>query len=124
VATGAEMKAIFIYILTALVVTGTAYATAHSSIKTIGHEETVVLDTSEFSPQQLEGNKLLKKYCTTCHSQQRIISTISEWLTTDDEQYEELLKSMMTKKIRFSNGSLTKADSQKIYDLLLSFHTK
>lgn len=116
------MKIIMSVLCFVALVTSSVGAAEQRSIKTIGHGSKEEIDTKGMSPRLVEGGKELKTHCTTCHSEQRIITTINEWLNTDDEHYEERLKTMMAKKIRLSNGSLHRNDSQKIFDLLLSFH--
>lgn len=98
------------------------HAMASEHIKTIGNGDTEEIDTKGFSAEQTKGYEYIKTYCVGCHSQQRIISSLNNWLTLSEAEYSSTLKEMIAKKMRLSNGDITRQASQKIFDFLFSLY--
>lgn len=92
---------------------------AANHIKTIGSGDNEAIDTRGLSPELTRGYEYIRKYCTACHSEQRIINSLNDWVSMSEPDYIATLKTMMAKKMRLTNGDLTRQSGQKIIDLFL-----
>lgn len=68
---------------------------------------------------QVEGDALVKKYCTTCHTEGRIMDKLKE-LRREQESFEKNLKSIVVKKIRLTGGEISHREGKKILEYLTS----
>jgi len=72
------------------------------------------------SPKQLEADGLVKKYCTTCHTESRIMDKLKLMRSERDENYEQNVKSIIVKKIRLTGGEISHRDGKKILEDLVT----
>lgn len=72
------------------------------------------------SPKQLEADVLVKKFCTTCHTESRIIDKLRLMRSERDENYERNVKSIVVKKIRLTGGKISHQDGKKILEYLVT----
>ncbi|HZV82804.1 MAG TPA: hypothetical protein VFF53_11625 [Geobacteraceae bacterium] len=72
------------------------------------------------SPKQLEADALVKKYCTTCHTESRIMDRLKLMRSERDENYEQNVKSIIVKKIRLTGGEISHRDGKKILEYLVT----
>ncbi len=72
------------------------------------------------SPRQLEADALVKKHCTTCHTESRIMDSLKLMRSERDENYEQNVKSIVVKKIRLTGGEISHRDGKKILEYLVT----
>jgi len=77
-------------------------------------------DGKNFTRAQVEGNELVKKFCTTCHTESRIFNKLKELHADRDVDYEKDVKSIVVKKIRLTGGSISHKDGKKILEYLVT----
>ncbi len=68
---------------------------------------------------RIAGDALVKKYCTTCHTEGRIMDKLKE-LRRERESYEKNLKSIVVKKIRLTGGDISHREGKMILEYLAS----
>ena len=67
-----------------------------------------------------EGDDLVKKHCTGCHSEGRIMTTLQSLHGRQDVNYEKELKNIVIRKIRMTNGDISRQDGRIIMDYLVA----
>jgi len=67
-----------------------------------------------------EGDDLVKKHCTGCHSEGRIMTTLQSLHGSQDMNYEKEVKNIIIRKIRMTNGDISRQDGRKIMDYLVA----
>jgi len=67
-----------------------------------------------------EGNDLVKKHCTGCHSEGRIMNKLQAMHGEQDENYEKEVKAIILRKIRMTNGDISRQDGKKIMEFLVA----
>jgi len=72
------------------------------------------------SQGDVEANLLIKQHCTKCHSESRIMSAMQSTLSSRDENYEKEIKSIISRKIRLTNGDISRQDGKKIIEYLVA----
>jgi len=72
------------------------------------------------SRMQLEGDGLVKKYCTTCHTESRIMERLKLMRKERDVTYVKDVKSIVVKKIRLTGGRISHAEGKKILEYLVT----
>jgi hypothetical protein len=75
-------------------------------------------DGAELARKLCEGDALVKKHCTTCHSEGRITVFLQE-NGSRDTGYEKEMKNLILRKIRMTNGDISRQDGRKILDYLV-----
>jgi mono/diheme cytochrome c family protein len=76
-------------------------------------------DSAELTRKLCEGDALVKKYCTSCHSEGRIMGALQEMRGSQNEGSEKELKNIIVRKIRMTNGDISRQDGRKILDYLV-----
>lgn len=66
-----------------------------------------------------EGDELVKKHCTGCHSEGRIMASLQSMHSAQNDSYEQQVKNIVVRKIRLTNGSITRQEGRKILDYLV-----
>jgi hypothetical protein len=69
---------------------------------------------------QAEGDALVKKYCTTCHTESRIMDRLSQMRKSRDIDFARDVKSIVVKKIRLTGGGISHGDGKKILEYLVT----
>lgn len=69
---------------------------------------------------QVEGDALVKKYCTTCHTESRIMDKLKHLQKGRNEGYEQSVKSIVVKMIRLTGGEISHRDGKKILEYLVT----
>jgi len=64
------------------------------------------------------GDELVKKHCTGCHTEGRIMSALQAMHSEQAETFDKQMKSIILRKIRLTNGSISRQDGKKIIDYL------
>ena len=64
------------------------------------------------------GDELVKKHCTGCHSEVRIMTALQAMQR--EQGYDKELKSIILRKIRLTNGGISRQDGKKIIDYLVA----
>jgi len=72
------------------------------------------------SQKDVEANLLIKQHCTKCHSEGRIMSAMQSTLSSRDENYEKEIKGIISRKIRLTNGDISRQDGKKIIEYLVA----
>jgi hypothetical protein len=72
--------------------------------------------------KQSEAVALLKKHCTTCHTESRVMDTLKAMHTSQHDSYEKRVKSIVIKKIRLTGGEISHRDGKKILEYLVSLY--
>lgn len=74
------------------------------------------------SLQQREGDALVKKFCTTCHTEGRIMDKLQVLRRDEHDGFEKSVKSIVVKKIRLTGGEINHRDGKKILEYLVSLY--
>ena len=64
------------------------------------------------------GDELVKKHCTGCHSEVRIMTALQAMQR--EQGYDKELRSIILRKIRLTNGGISRQDGKKIIDYLVA----
>jgi len=72
------------------------------------------------SQEQIEGDALVKKFCTTCHTESRIMDSLKLMRKERDANYAKDVKSIVVKKIRLTGGRISHAEGKKILEYLVT----
>lgn len=72
------------------------------------------------SPRDVEADLLVKQHCTKCHSESRIMNALQSMQTSQSGNYDKEVKSIISRKIRLTNGDISRQDGKKIIDYLVS----
>jgi len=67
-----------------------------------------------------EGDNLVKKHCTGCHSEDRIMTRLQSLHGEQDDYYEKEVKTIILRKIRMTNGDISRQEGRKIMDYLVT----
>ncbi len=70
------------------------------------------------TPKQVEGDALVKKFCTTCHTEGRIMESLKVLRREQQEDFAKSFKSIVVKKIRLTGGKISHQDGKKILEYL------
>jgi hypothetical protein len=70
--------------------------------------------------EQLEGNDLVKKFCTSCHTESRIYNKLKEMHADRNVDYANDIKYVVVKKIRLTGGNISHNDGKKILEYLVA----
>jgi len=76
--------------------------------------ENVKSVSSGLAQGQAEGSELVRKLCSSCHTEARIYSKIKELHRTRTADFEKDLKNLLVKKIRLTGGDISHKDGKKI----------
>lgn len=68
--------------------------------------------------QKVEGDALVKKFCTTCHTEGRIMESLKALRREQQEDFAKSVKSIIVKKIRLTGGKISHQDGKKILEYL------
>jgi mono/diheme cytochrome c family protein len=68
----------------------------------------------------VDGNELVKKHCTGCHTEGRIMTALQAMRSEQAENFDKQMKSIILRKIRLTNGSISRQDGKKIIDYLVA----
>lgn len=74
------------------------------------------------SGRQSEAVALIKKYCTTCHTESRILDSLQALHSEQRDIYEKNVRSIVVKKIRLTGGEISHRDGKKILEYLVSLY--
>jgi hypothetical protein len=74
------------------------------------------------SGRQVEAVALMKKYCTTCHTESRILDSLQALHRDQHDSYEKSVRSIVVKKIRLTGGEISHRDGKKILEYLVSLY--
>lgn len=77
---------------------------------------------STLPPNYINNNVEIIKYCTGCHSINRINSGLKDWFMLSEPEYNDAVSSMITKKVRMLEGKLPRKDGQAIKTFLLNLY--
>lgn len=69
------------------------------------------------SRQQIEGDALVKKFCTKCHTEGRIMDKL-KLMRRENDNFDQVVKSIVVKKIRLTGGEISHRDGKKILEYL------
>jgi len=72
------------------------------------------------TPMQIEGDALVKKYCTTCHTEGRVMESLRLMRRDQEDGYAQSVKSIVVKKIRLTGGKISHRDGKKIMEYLVT----
>lgn len=72
------------------------------------------------SQKQIEGDALVKKFCTKCHTEGRIMDKLKVVHRVDGENFDQVVKSIIVKKIRLTGGEISHRDGKKILEYLVN----
>lgn len=97
-----------------------AVATASAGEMTATFGNGITREDKGLGRQTGEGDELVNKHCTSCHSAARIMTTLQAMHTAKDEHYEKEVKNIIARKIRMTNGEISRQDGRKIMDYLIS----
>jgi len=67
-----------------------------------------------------EADRLIKQHCTKCHSESRIMNALQSMHSGRDENYEKEVKSIISRKIRLTNGDISRQDGKRIIEYLIA----
>lgn len=70
--------------------------------------------------RDVEADILIKQHCTKCHSESRIMNALQSMHSSRDENYDKEVKSIISRKIRLTNGDISRQDGKKIIEYLVS----
>jgi hypothetical protein len=110
-------------LLSALVVAGTGFA-GETSATASSFEGTKVLVQKGLPRELVEGDALVKKHCTGCHTEGRIMTALQAMNGEQTEVYEKQLKSIILRKIRMTNGGISRQDGKKIIEYLATLRQR
>ena len=85
-----------------------------------GEGATLQIEPADLPAHLLPDFNLMKKHCTKCHTQERIVRHLQDNISRGTD-YEPILKALIMKKLRMSSG-LSKADGKTIMDFLLTLY--
>jgi len=74
--------------------------------------------------QDVETDRLIKQHCTKCHSESRIINALQSMHGNRDENYEKEVKNIISRKIRLTNGDISRQDGKRIIEYLIAVWQK
>jgi mono/diheme cytochrome c family protein len=77
------------------------------------------IEGAKLTRELVEGDELVKKHCTGCHTEGRIMAALQTMQRDQSENYEKQLKSIIARKIRLTNGDISRQDGKKIMDYLV-----
>ena len=73
------------------------------------------------TPQRdVEADLLIKQHCTKCHSESRIMNALQSMQNRQNENYDKEVKSIISRKIRLTNGDISRQDGKKIIEYLVA----
>lgn len=78
------------------------------------------IDANRFTKEQVEGNELVKKFCTSCHTENRVFSKLQELQKDNALNYEKNVRNIVIKKIRMASGEISRQDGRKILEYLVA----
>jgi mono/diheme cytochrome c family protein len=67
-----------------------------------------------------DGDELVKKHCTGCHTEGRIMNAMQAMRGEQAENFEKQMKSIILRKIRLTNGNISRQDGKKIIEYLFT----
>jgi hypothetical protein len=76
----------------------------------------------DHSGRQVEAVALMKKHCTTCHTESRILDSLQALHRGQHDSYEQSVRSIVVKKIRLTGGAISHRDGKKILEYLVSLY--
>lgn len=68
---------------------------------------------------EIEGDLLVKKHCTGCHSESRILNALQSMHSDQNQNYEKEVKNIISRKIRLSRGDISRQDGRTIMEYLV-----
>lgn len=68
----------------------------------------------------VKGDALVKKFCTKCHTEGRIMESLKVLRREQQEGFAKSVKSIVVKKIRLTGGEISHRDGKKILEYLVS----
>lgn len=77
---------------------------------------------SKGGAKQLEAAALVKKHCTTCHTESRILDKLKAMHKDQHDSFEKSVKSIIVKKIRLTGGEINHRDGKKILEYLANLY--
>jgi mono/diheme cytochrome c family protein len=77
-----------------------------------------VTGKKELTRELGEGDELVQKHCTGCHTEGRIMTALEAMRSDQPEKFESQLKSIISHKIRLTNGEISRQDGKKIMNYL------
>jgi len=79
---------------------------------------------SKVLKQDIEGDHLVRQHCIKCHSESRIMNALQAMHGSQDSGYDKEVKSIISKKIRLTNGDISRQDGRKIIEYLVSIWSR
>lgn len=113
------MKSSALLAFLVLISIASAFA-SESAIRTIDCNKTDCPEGRGLTQVQVEGDALVKKFCTTCHTESRIMDSLKLMRREHAHGFEKNVKSIVVKKIRLTGGEISHRDGKKILEYLVA----
>lgn len=113
-----RVSMLFIILMIAIFYNTMALAIEQNNYKS-GYLEKTCIDAKGFTKEQVDGSELVKKFCTSCHTESRVYSTLKEMRRDSTLDYDKNVRSIVLKKLRMTSGQISRQDSKKILEYLV-----
>lgn len=87
----------------------------------MGEGDALVFDPKSVPANQKLGYTLMLEHCNKCHNQERIVKYLQN-ITTNGQDGEKLLQSLIAKKVRMTGTKLNKGEGKSILEFLLALY--
>jgi hypothetical protein len=109
-----------IFMILTMLMTSTPALAENMSDWTVHREAPLNKDVKEIPQKEVEGNLLVKQHCTKCHSESRIMNALQSMHSSRDKEYEKEVKNIISRKIRLTNGDISRQDGKRLIEYLLA----
>jgi len=107
-----------ILVLLSALVAAVPVSAGETSATTASLDGTKVSGEKGLTQVLVDGDELVKKHCTGCHTEGRIMNALQAMRSEQAENFDKQMKSIILRKIRLTNGSISRQEGKKIIDYL------
>jgi|SRR6185369_698501 len=107
-----------ILVLLSALVAAASVSACETSATTASLDGTKVPGEKGLTRVLVDGDELVKKHCTGCHTEGRIMTALQAMHSEQTENFEKQMKSIILRKIRLTNGNISRQEGKKIIDYL------
>jgi hypothetical protein len=110
------LKVMFVMMVMVL----TMNAVSHAGVKVVGKEGSREFDSSGFPPDKKASYKLMKTYCTKCHTLDRVVQAVETGIAPNTWQPfdQKAAKTYVERMMRKNSKNMPKEEVKAIVDLL------
>jgi|SRR6185369_12418687 len=107
-----------VLVLLSALVAAVPVSAGETSATTASLDGTKVPGEKGLTQVLVDGDELVKKHCTGCHTEGRIMNAMQAMRGEQADNFEKQMKNIILRKIRLTNGNISRQEGKKIIDYL------